>query len=140
MSRPEVLLVAKLKSMSAVTALVGTRVWPLYRKANTLPAITYEVTGDEPINHSTGTTKTSFVRVSILCFAATYAGVKTLAAAVRGDEAESSPSGISGWTDGNSSIWHLQSVIEDMEAPRTGENIPELYFVQMVFQLGYTQT
>lgn len=140
MSRPEELLVAKLLLITAVTDLVGARIWPLYRESLTLPAVTYEVTGDAPLNHSTGTTKTSMIRLSVICWATTYSGAKTLAAAVRGDESETAPTGISGWSDANSSIWHLDSASEDVDDVPSGQAGPTEYLVTLDFVLGYTKT
>ena len=111
------LLVARLKAITAVTDLVVARITPGGRlQGNALPAITYErVTGTE-VNASGGTTNTARVRFELTCWADGYGDAYTLAAAVRGDGATGgSATGMSGWIDANSNVWHL--VLGPIDAP-----------------------
>ena len=112
------LLVARLKAITAVTDLVGVRIMPIGRlQGNDLPAITYErVTGTE-VNHATGTTNTARVRFEVTCWADGYVAAYALAAAVRGDGAQGAATGMSGWIDANSNVWHL--VLGPVDAPES---------------------
>jgi hypothetical protein len=127
---PETRLVAKLKATSGVTTLVSTRITPGYRKQGTaLPAIVYQVYSDRPVNHAGGTTDTSEMRLSVYCMAATYAGSKALAAAVK--------AAISGWTDSSGSVWHLESQSDDIGDPMSGQDVPEYYAINQEYTVWY---
>ncbi len=107
MSAPEEILVARLKALSTTA---GTRVHPIVLPQKvSLPAIVYETISDVPSNTASGATGTHETRIEVLNMAATYPAVKTLAAAVVGDESSTGPSGVSGWTDGDGNLWHLES-------------------------------
>jgi hypothetical protein len=138
MSTPAELMVVWLNAQSGIDALVDGRIWPEYRHGRTLSAITYTTT-DTPINYAGGTTKTSKVRVSLTVFADTEAHRQTLLDAIIGDCAESSPTGLSGWTDGNGSIWHLDNVNTDIGEILSGQEVPECWEAYLDFTLGYTR-
>ena len=125
---PEQKLVARLKDVAGVTALVAARIWPVYRPADTaLPAIVYEVDQRLPINHATGTTGTTECNLSVYCIASTYAGAKALAAAVE--------TALSGWADADGCVWHLDSQTESVSPPLTGRDVPEFFIVDQNYSV-----
>lgn len=110
-------LVTRLLAIGAVSALVGTRVRALRAKqGEALPLIVYERVSSNTENHSTGATDTHETRFSVFAIASTYDGAWALAEAIRGDESESAPTGLSGWNDANGYVWHLASGPEDAPA------------------------
>jgi hypothetical protein len=139
---PHTRLTARLKAITAVTDLVGARIWPVDRRQGTeLPAITYERITRTELNHATGTTNTSRVRIELNCWASSYAGAHALAAAVRGNGAADSPTGIAGWTDGNGNGWHI--VLGPMDAPAAwlpGQDARTAHCVSMHVVTWYTET
>lgn len=77
-------LVATIATYSSVTALVSTRVFPeTLPQATTLPALTYSQVSAVRVRDHTGPAGKSRHRVSINCWASTYAGARALADAVR---------------------------------------------------------
>jgi len=75
-------LYSTLKNDAGVSALVGTRIYPLLLPQNpTYPAITYQRISTRPVMTRTGN-GLDFVRMQIDCYADSYSGVKALAAAV----------------------------------------------------------
>lgn len=67
----------------AVSGLVGTRIRPgKYDARDTQPALMVERTTKDPVTHSTGSTGTYFVFVSIWCVSTTYGTAEALADAV----------------------------------------------------------
>ena len=119
---PEQRLAAELNATVAVTALVSTRITPLYRKQGApLPAIVYEMTSDAPINHANGTTGTSVMHLRVYCMAASYLGAKEVAAAVQVV--------MSGLNDDESRVWHLIDQSDDVGDPIPGQDVPEYYAV-----------
>jgi hypothetical protein len=77
-------LVQKLNTFTAVTTLVSTRVYPEpLPQAPTLPALTYNQVSAVRVRDLTGPAGKSRHRVSISCWATTYAGARALADAVR---------------------------------------------------------
>ncbi len=127
---PRTLLVAKLKGMTAVTDIVGQQIYPIKAPQGvSLPYITFQQISDVPINASKGATPTAAMRMQVNCFEDTYDKVHTLAAAVRGDEAVSSPTGLSGWIDGNGEVWHLDNELESADDIRDGQDEFQAYAV-----------
>jgi len=113
MSDPVTTMVARLKDLSAVTDIIGSgnnaKIEPVRsHQGVALPRITYQrIGGEGPVNAAGGTTKTAEARIQIYCDAATYDGAWTLARVVQGDCDPTSPTGLSGWIDGNGDTWHL---------------------------------
>lgn len=127
---PETRLVAKLKATSAVTTLVSTRIWPGYRKEGTaLPAIVYQMVGDNPVNYAGGTTDTAEMRLAVYCLASTYAGAKTLGDAVK--------TALSGWTDDSGCIWHLDNQRDDIGDAMAGQDVPEYYAINQDYMVWH---
>jgi len=123
-----------LKALSAVTDLVDAKITPVKaRQRAALPYITYQRISRVPANHSTGTTATNETRIQVDCCAATYDGALALADAVRGDEDETEPTGLSGYNDPSGSVWHLENE-SDFTAPlRSGQDEVEAHIVSMDF-------
>ncbi len=127
---PRTRLVAKLKSMTAVTDIVGQHIYPIkIRQGVSLPYITFQQISDPPVNASKGATPTSAMRMQVNCFEDTYDKAHTLAAAVRGDEAVVSPTGISGWIDGSGEVWHLDNELDSADDVRDGQDDFHAYAV-----------
>lgn len=77
-------LAGKLAGTSAISSLVGARIYPvLLPQDPTYPAITYQRISGERRHDLQGASGIGHPRISVSCWATTYAGVKALAAAVR---------------------------------------------------------
>ena len=85
MTNAEQAMFAALSGASAVTALVGTRIYPVTIPAGkSLPAITYfRVSGTPERRLNNGGSSGQRVRVQVDCWATTYAAAKSAAAAVQ---------------------------------------------------------
>ncbi len=119
---PETRLVAKLKATTGVTDLIAARIWPGFRPEDSaLPAIVYEMTTDMPVNYAGGTTGSAEMNLVVTSIATTYAGAKTLGAAVA--------TAISGWTDDSGCVWHLDNQSDDFGAIKSGQDVLEYYAV-----------
>jgi len=130
---PETRLYAKLAGTTAVTELVGSRIWPVRRHSDTLPAITYQRVGTTPVNCSLGTVATEFCRVQVDCWDDDYGDVKTLAAAVR--------AALSGFSDDSDtpdiSMCHLTGEFDLPEPPEPGQNM-QIHRVSQEYYLQYS--
>lgn len=120
---PETRMAAKLKATTAVTDLCGTRIYPLaLPQKPTYPAITYQLVGTTPCNHSTGTCDVAWARVQVNCYAETYIAAKALNAAVR--------TALTGWTDDTGdpvvsmTSWHGQYDLPGGPEPGQDEYLP----------------
>lgn len=70
---------------AAVSAIVGTRVYPLViPQGGDLPAVTYQRIYGAPINDLAGAGELVRARVQVDCWATTYASVRALADAAYG--------------------------------------------------------
>lgn len=134
MSAPEEILVARLKAISAVAAIVGTRVYPaVLPQKKALPAIVYEMMTDVPSNSAGGATGTHETRIEVLNMATTYPAAKALAAAVQGNESSTAPTGVSGWTDGDGNVWHLDNQSDESGQIEKGQDTFNYYGVSQEF-------
>lgn len=116
---PVTRLVNKLTNTTAITDIVDAEIYPVkQRQANDKPAITYEVISDQSVNHSTGGTATSSMRVQIDCWATTYIAVRTLADAVK--------AALLSWTDATDdpmiSSCHYMNGSDIIEPPNAGQD------------------
>jgi hypothetical protein len=117
---PTTRLVARLKATAGVTAIVGTKIYPMLApQSATIPYIVYEKTLDSPVNDANGTGSTSQKRYTVACFAATYDGAQTLGAAVQ--------AALSGWKDSSNCIWHLDTSSDEVGEVMSGRDVPEYY-------------
>lgn len=86
-------MVATIQGTSAISTLVSSRVYPsLLPQSPTLPALTYGQVSAVRVRDLTGPAGKSRHRISISCWASTYAGARALADAVR-----QSIDGFQGW-------------------------------------------
>ena len=145
MSLPQARLVAQLKTLAAVTELIGSAIFPMIAPQGTAyPHLVYQVLSDTPVNSAGGATPTSNmkIRVAALSLASggqsAYAAAWALASAVRGDCAVSEPSGISGWRDPAGSIWHLEDCFDEMGTIVSGSDTFDAYVCNLVFSVWYT--
>jgi hypothetical protein len=104
----------------------------MFAPSNTLPAIVYEVTGDETENHSTGATTTKNMRIEVACYASTYAGAHALADAVE--------TALSGWTDDSGDVWHLDTAMDDAGEVQAGANVLTFFAVIQQYQVWYANS
>ena len=73
-----------LKNDAPVAALVGTRIFPSLAPQNAAnPLIVYQRISADRITSLDGPSGLSWARVQVDCYAETYAGAKTLSAAIR---------------------------------------------------------
>lgn len=74
-----------LAGAAPVSVLVAARIFPMRRPQRdmTLPAIVYQRVGSSPDYTLAGDSGLDAVRIQVSCWASTYAGAKSLAAAVR---------------------------------------------------------
>lgn len=132
----EARLVARLK------ALLGSKVWPLIvPQGQTLPATVYELSTEQPVNDSTGTTKARKKEFLVVPMAAAsesqsgYDAMVALADLVIGNETRGSESGLSGWTDADGDVWHLDSVSDTLGEMLMGEDVLRVYAREMIFSV-----
>ena len=130
---PETRLTARLKAAAGVTALVGTKTFPVMAPDKTeLPYITYQTISDQSINHATGATEGNRDRIQVDCWGATYAAAKALAEAVK--------EALKNWTDTTGSphitSCHYQDGTDLPEQPTPGQEIRR-HRVSQDYFLGY---
>ena len=135
---PQTRLVTRLKDIDDVTALVGSgddaRIYPaVVTQGESLPYITHQLISCVPVNVAGGATSTQSTRIQVDCWAASYDGARTLAAAVQGDQAELAPSGVSGWVDRQQSVWHMENKRDGASEVPAGRGKPQAYHVIMDF-------
>lgn len=75
-------IVSKLKSDTGVSALVGTRVYPVVLPTDTAPAITYRRLSGTPEINLDGTISVTSVQLEISAWGSTYEAARSLADAV----------------------------------------------------------
>ena len=121
---PETRLVAKLKGTTAISDIVGAKVFAIMapideqgRVKVSLPYITYQVISDNSVNHATGATETNHTRIQVDLWASTYAGAKALATAVK--------TAMKSWTDGTGdpviSSCHYENGSDMPDPPSPGQ-------------------
>lgn len=77
-------IVAALNANAAFSALVGTRLFPLFRPQNSpLPSVAYQRVSTAPENSLLGFSNLEQVRIQFECFAKTVLEAKTLASVLR---------------------------------------------------------
>ena len=82
---PGTRLYTQLVGTTALTDLVGTRVYPsVLPQGVTLPAVTFQRVGTTPTNGSTGGGDVSWARFQLTGYAVTYLAARGVADAVRG--------------------------------------------------------
>ena len=127
---PETRLVANLKATSTITALTGTRIYPMIRpQGAALPCIVYEITSDRPSNTAGGTSGTWEMSIALDCIATTYSGAKAL-----GDLVAST---MNGFADSAGCIWHMTNQSDQVGALSGGEEEPEFYTVSQDYTVWH---
>lgn len=133
---PEEILVARLKTTNAVSALTSNRIYPLELSSKTLPAIAYGRDGTGFVNGSTVGSATKDATITIRCCASSYAGAKVLAAAVRGDAATGNS--LQNHTDANGNIWHLIDERDDPGPIQPGTDQFEDYGILQTYTVWFS--
>ena len=134
---PEKRLYAKLAATSAVTALVtATKIQPVkVPQSLSIPLITYERSGSDPVNHATGTTTTASCIIEIDIYDDDYGDCKAIADAVR--------AALSGWSDATDdpqvSMCHLQDEMDLPLPPEAGQDLI-VHHVNQTYLLWYNST
>ena len=149
MSLPHAELVAKLKSLTAVQAIVGTKVFPIIvPQIDKYPAIVYQVIGNTPENFADGTTGTFTMRVRVTCLSLTTAGQQgytnawALAEAVIGNCDPIAPTGLAGWVDPSSTgtdkrVWQLEECFDEIGVIMRGRDQFEAFVVNEIYLVQY---
>lgn len=140
MSTPEEKLTARLLAINAVTAIVGTRIYPeKLPQTVSRSSIVYRRVMTRRTNSAGGATKTGRAMLQLELECSSYTEAKSLAAAVRGDpEAGGGPSGLSGWVDSDGCIWHLVNERDEPGAIRPGQDEFEDWGITMDFVVWYS--
>jgi hypothetical protein len=138
----ETRLVARLKAMTGLTALTSTRIYPLIvPQGQTLPAVVYQLLSCNPVNDSTSTSGTRAYSFRVMPMAeasdsaAGYYAMVAVADAIIGDESRTSPTGLSGWTDADGDIWHLDSMSDVLGEIESGQDVLRVYAREMIFSV-----
>ena len=127
---------AALKAMTAVTTIVGDRIWDEWFRSETIPAIVFEIDIESPQNDISGRGGLVFAEVNVICRAATRAASRTLAEAVRTNGSISPGSGLAGYTG------DFDAVLEDMQAaavPKNEGSNAYWYDTNMSFRISWTE-
>ena len=133
---PEEILVARLKTTNAVSALTSNRVYPLeLPQSGSLPAIVYVRDGTTFVNGSTVGSATREATITIRCCASSYAGAKALASAVRGDAATGNA--LQNHTDANGNVWHLVEESDDPGPIQPGTEQFEDYGILQTYRVWF---
>jgi hypothetical protein len=133
---PEAQVVAQLKGSTALTALVGTRIYPIMaRQVSSQPYVTYQRIATQHINASTGGSDVAFSILQLNCYAATYSGAKGVSAAVKASLANWSN------TTGDPAIdmCHIQNESDLPDDPIPGTDKP-IFAVTQDFLLQHGNT
>jgi len=125
-----------LLAMSAVTDIVGTRIWDEYFRNDTYPAIVFEIDSENRENALNGRGGMVFADVNIICRADTRLASRTLAEAVRVNGDISPGTGLAGYS-GNFDAW-----LEDMQmaaVPKNDKGNAHWYDVNMSFVISWSE-
>jgi hypothetical protein len=147
MARPEVRLVARLKAITAVAALVSDRVYPvLLPQGEPLPALVYEIESDRPEGAAKGNCTAARIQLTVHCIGETtstahgYGAAHALADAVRGDCSTTSASGVASWVDADGRVWRMEDSNDEIIELAPGEGAPAAYSVRQSYSTWYTIT
>lgn len=127
---PEAFLYARLTSQTAVSSVIGTRVYPLLAPAGTpLPLVIYQRTGVERPQSLTGNVGNPVVTLQLTTYGTSYTSVKNIARQVR--------LALDGWTGTTASVTiqrtTLVSEADGVEMPADDQMLP-YYSVQQSFE------
>ena len=153
MSLPQSRLLARLKTLAGVTGIVGENIFPeLVPTLPQYPAVVFQVLSNQPYNDADGGSNSYLMKLQVSCLAIAagpvgpYTRVWDLANAVCGDAEATdeagnpAPTGLSGWIDGERSIWHLVDEFDEAGEIRSGTETYWAYVVNQIYTLQYVRT
>lgn len=127
---------AALLGMTAVTEIVGARIWDEYFRIDTYPAVVFEIDNEDRENGLNGRSGMVFAQVNIICRANTRSASRTLAEAVRVNGGISPGTGLAGYA-GNFDAW-----LEDMQpaaVPKNDKGTAHWYDINMSFVVQWEE-
>ena len=102
---PEAFLFQRLTSQTAVSSLVGNRVYPMYAKqGEALPLIIYQRTGVERPQSLAGNVGNPVITLQLTTYGTSYTNVKQIARAVR--------LAVDGWTGTTAGVTIQRTTLE----------------------------
>lgn len=127
---PEAFLYQRLTSQTAVSSLIGTRVYPLLAPAQTpLPLVVYQRTGVERPQSLAGNVGNPVVTLQLTTYGTSYTGVKNIARQVR--------LAIDGWTGTTAGVTIQRTTLvneaDGVDMPQDDQMLP-YYNVQQTFE------
>jgi hypothetical protein len=133
---PEAFLFQRLTSQTAVSSLIGSRVYPLIAPQGTpLPLVVYQRTGVERPQSLAGNVGNPLVTLQLTTYGTSYTSVKTIARAVR--------IAIDGWTGTTAGVTiqrsTLQTEADGVDMPADDQMLP-YYSVQQSFEFRIDET
>ena len=127
---------AALLGMTAVTDIVGTRIWDEWFHSDTYPAVVFEIDNERRENDIEGRGGLVYADINIICRAETRLASRQLAEAVRVNGDTSPGTGLAGYS-GNFDSW-----LEDMQAavvPKNDSGNAHWYDTNMSFVLSWSE-
>ena len=133
---PEAFLYQRLTSQTAVSSLIGSRVYPLIAPQGTpLPLVVYQRTGVERPQSLSGNVGNPLVTLQLTTYGTSYTSVKSIARAVR--------IAIDGWTGTTAGVTiqrsTLQTEADGVDMPADDQMLP-YYSVQQSFEFRIDET
>jgi hypothetical protein len=133
---PEAFLYQRLTSQTAVSSLIGSRVYPLIAPQGTpLPLVVYQRTGVERPQSLAGNVGNPLVTLQLTTYGTSYTSVKSIARAVR--------IAIDGWTGTTAGVTiqrsTLQTEADGVDMPADDQMLP-YYSVQQSFEFRIDET
>ena len=147
MSLPQARLLTRLLALSGVTTIVKQNIFPeLVPTLPQYPAVVFQVLANEPCNDADGASNSFTMKLQVSCLAIAkgpsgpYTQVWNLANAVCGDaENSAGPTGVSGWTDPEGSIWHLDDEFDEAGEIREGTETFWAFVVNQIYVVQYVR-
>lgn len=127
---PEAFLYQRLTSQTAVSSLIGSRVYPLLAPAGTpLPLIVFQRTAVERPQSLTGNVGNPVVTLQLTTYGTSYTSVKSIARAVR--------LAVDGWTGTTAGVTIQRTTLtgeaDGAEMPQDDQMLP-YYTVEQTFE------
>ena len=132
---PEAFLYQRLTSQTAVSSLIGTKVFPLIAPTGTaLPLVVYQRTAVQRPQSLSGNVGQPIITIQLTSYGTSYSSVKSLSRAVR--------LAVDGWTGTTSGVTitrtTLQTESDGVEMPADDQMLP-YYNVQQSFDFRVTE-
>jgi hypothetical protein len=133
---PEAFLYQRLTSQTAVSSLIGSRVYPLIAPQGTpLPLVVYQRTGVERPQSLSGNVGNPLVTLQLTTYGTSYTSVKTIARAVRLT--------VDGWTGTTAGVTLQRTTLlteaDGVDMPADDQMLP-YYSVQQSFEFRINET